>query len=380
MKKILFTGGGSGGHIFPIIAIVREIKKISPSDMEIYYIGPKDKFGFDLLSKEGVKVKTITTGKLRRYWNPKSALQNLIDIIFKMPLGLLKSFFLLFFIAPDIIFSKGGYGSLPVVISGWILRIPTFLHESDTVPGLANKIASKFALEVFVSFSVRETENLPKEKMFSIGNPIRRELLGGSFREAKEIFNLSGEKPVILVLGGSQGAQKINDAILGTLPDILRKFEIIHQCGKRNFKEVLSQTEFILQGELKKYYHLFDFLDEEKLKNAYFASDLVISRAGSGAIFEIAALAKPSILVPISASPQNHQLKNAYAYARAKATVLIEEVNLKPHFLIEKLNYLFSHPEELNQMAQEAKKFSRPKSALIIARYLVNYLRLRPVD
>lgn len=375
--KILFTGGGTGGHIFPIIAISREIKRIYPYEQELqfFYLGPKDDFGSLLLAQEGIKVKTIITGKIRRYFSLSSLFLNFIDICFKIPIGLIQAFFQIFFLAPDLIFSKGGYGSFPVVIAGWILDVPIFLHESDISPGFANKFLSRFALEIFVSFP--RTEYFPPKKMILVGNPIRREILDGFKEEAKRIFNLSGEKPVILILGGSQGAQRINDVILEILPEILTDFELIHQAGEKNFKEVEAEAKVVLPENLRKYYHLFPFLKEREIKHAYKISDLIVARAGSGTIFELASLGKPSILIPLPEAAQNHQLKNAYCFARQGATVVIEEGNFTPHFFLEKARYLLSRPEELKEMGEKAKQFSRPRAAKIIAEYIVDYLTFK---
>jgi UDP-N-acetylglucosamine--N-acetylmuramyl-(pentapeptide) pyrophosphoryl-undecaprenol N-acetylglucosamine transferase len=378
--KILFTGAGSGGHIYPIIAITREIKKIyyqrglSLEELNFYYIGPRDNLNLSLLEQEKIEVKTILAGKIRRYIGIKSFFQNLIDVLFKTPIGLLQAFWYIFFLAPDLIFSKGGYGSIPAVFSGWLLQVPIFLHESDVIIGLANRILSRFSLEIFTSFPVEKTEFLSPEKMISIGNPIRREILEGKKEEAQKLFNLSGLKPVILILGGSQGAQRINDKILEILPEFLKDFEIIHQAGLGNFKQVQSEAKVVIPPELEKYYHLFPFLNEEELKNGYAVSDLIVSRAGSGSIFEIAALGKPSILIPLSESAQNHQLKNAYYFAESGASIVIEESNFTPHFFLEKLKYLFSQRRDMKEMAEKAKNFSRPKAAQILSEYIVEYL------
>lgn len=374
--KILFTGGGTAGHIFPIIAIVREIKKIYPKkDLEIFYLGPKDEFGQLSLSQEGIQVRTIFAGKIRRYLRLKNIFLNIFDIFFKTPIGFVQSFFWIFFLAPDIIFSKGGYGSIPAVLSGWILGTRTFLHESDVVPGLANRLASRFALEIFVSFPVQETEYFPRDKMICVGNPIRKRLFGGSKTKAQELFKISGEKPVILVLGGSQGAQRINDMLLLILPEILAKFELLHQCGKRNFKNVEAEAKVVINKELEKHYHLFPFFKETELKLAYQVADIIISRAGAGSIFEIAAIGKPSILIPLPESAQNHQVKNAYVYNNCGATMVLEETNgLSPHFFLERLQYLISRPRRLEQMASEARRFARPQAASIIANYIIEYL------
>jgi len=371
--KILFTGGGTGGHIFPIIAISREIGKICPEKkIEFFYIGPKDELGKIFLSQEGIKVKKILAGKIRRYFNAKSFFENLIDILFKIPIGTFQAFFYIFFLAPDLIFSKGGFGSIPAVLAGKLLGTPIFLHESDAIPGMANRFLAGFSLEIFISFP--KTPYIPKGKMILVGNPIRQEILEGEKEEAKTFFKLSGEKPVILILGGSQGAQRINDKILEILPEILKDFELIHQCGEKNDEEVRAEEKITITKDLEKYYHLFPFLKEEELKMAYAASDLVVSRAGSGSIFEISALGKPSILIPLPEAAQNHQLKNAYTYAENGAAIILEEENFTPHFFLEKLKYLISQPEALEKMGRAAKEFSRPEATRIIAGYIVDYL------
>ncbi|MBI2041916.1 MAG: UDP-N-acetylglucosamine--N-acetylmuramyl-(pentapeptide) pyrophosphoryl-undecaprenol N-acetylglucosamine transferase [Candidatus Nealsonbacteria bacterium] len=374
--KILFTGGGTAGHIFPIIAVARELRRLG-LDWKFYYVGPKDEFGSILLSQEDVEIKTILAGKIRRYANWKSITQNIFDILFKIPAGFLQSFFYVFFTAPDLIFSKGGYGSLPSVFSGWFLQVPILLHESDVVPGLANKLLSKLVSKIFVSFPVSQTEYFSEKKMVSIGNPVRIELLGGSKEGAQKLFNLTEEKPVILIMGGSQGAQKINDTILEILPQILSEFELIHQTGEKNFEEVRNESKVVITPELERFYHPVGFLKEIELREAYAASDLILSRAGSGSIFEIAALGKPSVLVPLALAAQDHQAKNAYAYAEGSkgATLVIEEANLTPHFLLEKIKYIFAVPGELEKMSKAAKSFAKPDSGLLIAEYIMNYYK-----
>ena len=371
--KILFTGGGTGGHVLPIIGITREIRRMySKNELQFFYIGPKDEFGEIFLSHEGIEVKRVLAGKIRRYKDWKSIAQNLVDCLFKIPAGIFQAFFYIFFLAPDLIFSKGGFGSIPGVIAGWVLRVPIFLHESDVTPGLANRFLSRFSLEIFVSFP--KTEWFSPSKMIFVGNPIRREILEGSRKIAKKLFKLQGLKPVILILGGSQGAQRINDKILEILSELLTNFELIHQCGEKNFKEVRAEAKVVITEDLEEYYHLFPFLKEEVLKHAYQAADLIVSRAGSGSIFEIAAVEKPSILIPLPEAAQDHQVKNAYSYAESGACLVMEEANFTPRFFLEKLKYFFSRPEELEKMQKGAKEFAKPLAAKIIAEYLVNYL------
>ncbi len=375
--KILFTGGGSGGHIFPIIAIVREIRRFSIKEkMDFVFMGPKDEFGSLLLSQEDIKTKNTAAGKIRRYakTDKKALFQNIIDLCFKIPFAILQAFFQIFFSGPDLIFSKGGYGSVPTIIAGWILRVPIFIHESDSTPGLSNKLSARLAKKIFVSFP--DTLEFDEDKMILVGDPIRRELLRGSPKSAKERFGLKEEKPLILILGGSQGAERINDLILTILPEMVRIFEIIHQCGEKKYKTVKQESRVITKDFLHKYYRPFPFLKEEELRGAYSACDLVISRAGSGTIFETAAFGKPSILIPLPESAQNHQINNAYNYAENGAAIVLEEANFKPRFFLETLKTIISEKEKLEEMGKNAKSFSKPLAARNIATYLLSYLNL----
>ncbi len=371
--KILFTGGGTAGHIIPIIAVIRKIRKIySKEDLEFFYVGPQDEIGSILLSHEGIKIKQVLSGKIRRYVDKKSIFQNLFDVLFKIPFGISQAFFYIFFLSPDLIFSKGGFGSIPTATAGWLLRVPIFLHESDVAPGLSNKLISKFSLKIFTSFP--KTEYFPVKKTILTGNPIREEILEGSKAMAEKLFQLNKDKPIILILGGSQGAQRINNKILDILAELLKNFELLHQTGAKNFKQVKAESKVVITKNLEKYYHPFPFLKERELKHAYQAADLIIARAGAGTIFETAAIGKPCILIPLPESAQNHQVKNAYSYAKNNACIVMEEANFTPRFFLEKLKELFSHPEELQNMEKNAKNFAQIKAAKIIAEYICNYL------
>ncbi len=374
--KVVFTGGGTGGHIYPIIAVSREIKRLSSdqSEMKFFYIGPRDELTANLLSQEGIKVKAILAGKIRRYFGIIAVFQNIIDI-FRTIIGIIQAFNHLFFLAPDLVFSKGGFGAFPVVISARILRIPVILHESDAVSGLANRITAKFAAAVFVSFP--ETENVNASRVILVGNPIRKEILEGSEESARKLFGITSNKPVILILGGSQGARQINDLIIDSLPQLIEYFEIIHQAGIRNFEQTKAEAEVMISKESNKYYHIYPFLREVELKHAYKISDFIVSRAGSGSIFEIAALGKPSILIPLPFSAQDHQIKNAYAYAKTKAAVVIEKGNLTPNFFIATLRNILAEPKIRKKMETAARNFSNPRAAEVIANYIIEYSKHR---
>jgi UDP-N-acetylglucosamine--N-acetylmuramyl-(pentapeptide) pyrophosphoryl-undecaprenol N-acetylglucosamine transferase len=371
--KIVFTGGGTGGHIFPVIAVARAIKEKGPAGLDLIYIGPRDNYTEQNLLKEGFDIKYIFSGKIRRYFTITDLFSNIIDVFFKVPLGIIQSLYYLFTNSPDLIFSKGGYGSVPVVIAGWILGVPIFLHESDVSPGLSNRLLSKLSKEIFVSFPVRETEYFPLNKIIQVGNPIRREILNGDPTRAKEIFKLKGEKPLILILGGSQGSQRINDLVLEIINQMLKSYEIVHQTGQNDLSRVQKEINALVPEDLRQEYHAISFLSEEELKHAYAAAKCVIARAGAGTIFELAALKKPSILIPLPESAQNHQAKNAYIYAKHKGCIVLEEGNLFPNFFLEKLNSIFEL-KELEQMEKEVVGFTKPNSADIIAKYLLDYL------
>lgn len=371
--KILLTGGGSGGHIFPLIAVVREIRRFYPQEnLEFFYLGPKDNWAKLYLAQEGVRIKTIWAGKIRRYTGAKTILENIIDLFVKLPLGTLQAFFYLLVKNPYLVFSKGGYGSVPAGVSAKVLQIPIFLHESDATPGLSNRLLGRLALKIFTSFP--RTEYFKPQKMIEVGNPIRREILEGSVTRAQEVFELAGDRQTLLILGGSQGAQRINDLVLLILPELLKRFEVIHQCGEQNFDEVRNETQIVVKEDGRKYYHLAAFLRETELREAYAAADLVIGRAGAGSIFELAALAKPSILIPLSESAQGHQTENAQRYGGTGACLVLEEKNITAHFFFKRLEDLMARPERLEEMSAAAKRFSRPQAAQEIADYLMKYL------
>ncbi len=371
--KIVFVGGGTGGHLFPLISVIRELKRIFPEgSLEMSYIGPREKLAEEYIEREGVRVKYILTGKLRRYLGLGAMLRNIVDMI-KIPIGITQSFFYMFFHSPDLIFSKGSHGSFPPVISGRVLQIPIFLHESDVIPGAANRFLQRLALEVFVSF--QGTKNVSPEKMVTVGNPIRREIMNGSAEEARKIFSLSGGKPVILVMGGSQGSERINELILTILGSLLDSFEVIHQCGEKSLRNVATEANAVIpEKEKRERYHAYPFFSEEQMRAAYAVADLVISRAGSGSIFEISANGKPSILIPLPEAAQDHQTKNAYVYTREGTGVVIEEENLTPNFFLERLKSLFYPKEQLNAMGEKAKSFSNPRAAKVVASYIKEYL------
>lgn len=378
--RILFTGGGSGGHIFPIIAISRVFDWTQ--GFHFYYLGLNG-FAREQLIKQSAKTAFISAGKIRRYFS----LSFPFDLI-KTFIGIIQSFWYLFFWMPDVIFSKGGYGSFPVVLVGWIYRIPIILHESDSAPGLANSIMAKFAKKIILSFSGSEKYFAKyKNKIVVIGNPVRNELTQGNKDQAKRFFKIGSNRPVVFILGGSQGAQKINEIVLNTLPRLLEIAEVIHVSGKKNFKYVEKNTKKTAS------YHLFPFLNAEQMKQAFAAADLVINRAGANSISEISACGKPSILIPLPKSAQDHQKKNAYEFAASSLpsvagllrkagealakggprAIILEQQNLTSNLFLSTISNLLDKPDKLKQMSQQAKIFYNPKTPELIKAEILKF-------
>lgn len=380
--RIVLTGGGSGGHTFPLIAVHRELKKVAEAQkvsLEVIYIGPDDFTLPYILKEQGIKVKTITAGKFMGSFN----LIKSIFGFFKTIGGIFQSFYYIYILMPDAIFSKGGYGSFPVVFWGILFFIPTYAHESDAVPGLVNHLMGRFCQKVFISFDYTKKYFLSKKTLLT-GNPIRSDLFDEKLdkKNTKKLLKLDEEKPVITIIGGSQGSRHINDFILDILPKIIKDVEVIHQTGKTNYKEVRREADVVFQEiigdkEQQEYYHPLPFFEEatipsiSSLKEVFAVSDLIIARAGSGLIFEIAASGKPSILIPLPWASRGHQKKNAYEYARNGATVVIEEGNLKPNVFSDLILQIISDEKKKEEISKAALEFAKPQAAHDIAQHLL---------
>lgn len=363
--RIILTGGGSGGHFYPLIAVARSLKKLAEEqkilNLELIYLSDEP-YDAGLLQSENIKFLSIPAGKIRRYFS----LKNLFDPI-KTVLGILKALWLVFLHYPDVVFAKGGYASFPTLFAARLLRIPVLVHETDTIPGKTVLWASRFAKRIAISFP-ESGKYFPSDKIALTGNPIRKEISGGTIAEARDIFRLEENLPIILVTGGSQGAEKINEAVLDILPELLEFSQVLHQTGKNNFQSVKARAGIVLErSAFARRYHLFDFLDEVGIKNAYASASLVVSRAGGSNIFEIAAAGIPAIIIPLPGSAQDHQRENAYAYARAGAAEVIEQENLTPNIFLGRIKGLLNDKSRREKMIGSAKAFSKPDAADKIA-------------
>jgi len=369
--RILFTGGGTGGHVFPIIAVKREVESMYSSREEYYRHPPEFVFAGgtirekEALSKENIHIRRVIPAKWRRYFS----LKNFIDI-FRFPFSFFQALIYVWLFMPDIIFSKGGPGSLPIVFTGWLYRIPVIIHESDSIPSSTNRFSSPLSKIITISFE--ETRPFfSLRKTILTGNPIRQKLLSGSKEKAKETFNLTGNRKVLLVIGGSQGAQEINSAFIDAIYKYIERYEIIHVCGPKNFKNANLLTKGILREQQRKFYHLYPYLDEEKLGDAYAVADVILSRAGAGMIFEISAAKKPSVLIPLKLAARSHQAKNAYYFSRKGCATVLEESNVTPNFVFGRVSQI-ADSEELSQRMQEnCEKFAKPAAAKKIAEILI---------
>lgn len=367
--KILFAGGHTGGHFYPIIAVAQEIKRLAEADKlirpELFYMAP-DPYSRKLLFEEGINFIPVPAGKWRRYFS----LRNFTDL-FKTLSGIIQALFKVYWLYPDVVFAKGGFASFPILLAARILRIPVVIHESDSKPGRVNAWAGKFAAAVAVSYP-EAVKYFQKNKQVAVtGNPIRRELLTKVTDGAFEFLKLEPDVPVVLVVGGSQGAMTLNNAVLDILPTLVETCQIIHQTGKEHLSEIEGRSRFLLQNNPQQNrYRVYDYLNETAMRMVAGVTNLVVSRAGS-AVFEFANWEIPAILIPIPEAVSHDQRTNAYTYARAGGAIVIEEGNLTPSVLLSEIKRLLNDEKMLGKMKESAQKFKRPEAGEIIAKHIL---------
>jgi UDP-N-acetylglucosamine--N-acetylmuramyl-(pentapeptide) pyrophosphoryl-undecaprenol N-acetylglucosamine transferase len=368
-KRIVLVGGGSGGHVFPLMAVAESLHAADPAtELMVLGDGP---FLKTAIAPLGLPYKTIQAGKFRRYFSFFTLLAP-----FQMIVGFFQSLWVLFWYMPDLMFTKGGYTSVMPALVAKLYMIPIYTHESDAVPGLANRIIGTLAKTVFTSFE-STGKHFKLGKAVLVGNPIRPEVLAGDRQAALQQFNLRADKKTILVAGGSQGSKRVNDAILEALIPLVQNFQVIHQCGDSQLpvvKKVIDQ--FMKEGE-KSYgplisanYRLYPFFNPQDMGLAYALADVVISRGGASNVFEISALGKPAIIIPLSkAVSRGDQLDNALEFEKYGA-VVIEEANITPHIIVNQLQELLK-PENYTTISAKIKTFAKPGAATQIAQTLL---------
>lgn len=341
-KRILFTGGGTAGHVIVNLALIPYFQK---EGWKIDYIGSKQGIERDLIKEiPNITYYPISTGKLRRYFS----LENLKDP-FKVLKGTIDAWNVIRKTKPNVIFSKGGFVSVPVVVAARFRRVPTIIHESDLTPGLANKLATPFAKKVLTTFP-ETVKYLPEKKTVYVGAVIREELFQGNKSRGYQLTNLTSEKPIILIMGGSIGSRKINEIVRENLDAFLQKYQIIHICGRNNVDSSFEQKGYVQ----------FEYINED-LKNIFAITDFVISRAGANAIFEFLALDLPMLLIPLSlAASRGDQIDNAKSFQKnGFAHVLPEEELTTDRFLQEVIKLEKAVPVIKDKMKQYSSEESR---------------------
>lgn len=324
MKRIVMTGGGTAGHVTPNIALIPRLKKMG---YEIHYIGTKDGIERGLIEAQGISYHSISAGKLRRYLD----LKNLTDT-FRVVRGFNDAMSVLRKLKPDVVFSKGGFVSCPVVWAAKMRGIPAIIHESDMTPGLANKLSIPFARKICYTFP--ETKDyIPKEKGVLTGIPVRESLFSGKAELGKRLCGFNDKLPVMVIVGGSQGSQVLNNAIRGILNELLKKFQICHMCGKGNVDQSLNN----LSG-----YKQFEYINEE-LPHVFAMADLVVSRAGATTIYELLALKKPNLLIPLSKqASRGDQILNSESFEKQGFSKVLMEEELNSKSFMENVEELYN--------------------------------------
>lgn len=336
MKKIVLTGGGTAGHVMPNLALIPELRR---QGWDLAYLGSVNGIEKDLITPTGIPYYPIATGKFRRYLSIK----NMSDP-FRVIQGLAQATMILKKLKPDIIFSKGGFVSVPVTIGAWLNQIPVILHESDLTPGLANKLALPFATRICATFP-ETLAHLPKQKGKLTGNPIRPELFAGSRERGLAFCGFNNQKPVLAILGGSLGSVTVNNVIRTIISDLLQNYQVVHICGKGNLDGLLTQPG----------YRQFEFVGPE-LADLLAAADFCVSRAGANFIFELLALKKPTLLIPLSKNvSRGDQILNADSFVRQGFSLKMEEEEITGEKLLTKIHQLYRERDNLIRAMETSK-------------------------
>lgn len=336
MKRIILTGGGTAGHVTPNIALIPALKE---AGYDIQYIGSYNGMEKGLIEDYGIPYHGISSGKLRRYFD----LKNFTDP-FRVLKGFAEANKLMKELKPDVVFSKGGFVSVPVVIAAGRNKIPAIIHESDMTPGLANKLCFSSAVKVCCNFP-ETVGNLPSGKAVLTGSPIRSELATGDAQRGRAFCGLDDTKPVILVMGGSLGAANVNAAVRAILPELLNDYNVVHLCGKNKLDESLNNTRGYVQ---------FEYIKDE-LKDLFAMSDIVVSRAGANAICELLYLAKPNLLIPLSVNAsRGDQVLNARSFEKQGFSKVLEEEEITNEKLLETIVSLYSEKNQYIKTMQDS--------------------------
>lgn len=328
--RILFTGGGSAGHVTPNLALIHQAKL---HQWQVFYIGSKNGIEKEIIAREQIPYYAISTGKLRRYlsW------ENLLTPLHVMA-GILQAAFLCYRLKPQVVFSKGGFVAFPVVFGAWLNRIPVIAHESDYSPGLANRLSYPFVNKICLTFDETQQFFKNKHKITVTGTPLRESLLLGNAQQGKRFCGFDNNKKIILVMGGGLGASRVNQIIHQSLAELIKTYNVVHLCGKGKIDNSLAHAN----------YRQFEYLYQE-LADVLACADIVVSRAGANSIYELVALHKAHILIPLAMASRGDQLHNADCFAKKGLSYVINEKELTPQTLLQAISEVSSAQQTIQQ-------------------------------
>ena len=374
--RIILTGGGTGGHIIPFAPIIESLRTVfsekqeslpeylEPTELTITFAGVVTDEASQLFLQHDVAAIHIPSGKLRRYFSGVT----FIDLLFRLPLGVLRALIVVWRIMPDVVISKGAYGSLPVLAAATFFRIPILLHESDSVAGISNSIFGRLAAGIALGYSAaRDTLGKHASKSVTTGNPVRAAIRQGTPEQAKRVLQIPEQEFVLLVVGGSQGAVQLNDAILAALPKLIIDTTIIHVTGPKNFEAVKAvSVDLVAHSPRKQFYFVYPYLEDAQMIHAFVAADAVITRAGS-TLAEIAAAKKPALIIPLETSAGDHQRKNAQAFESAGAALVLDPKNMGRNLFAQNVRRLRDDEALRNQLSANIAQLDFPRAARDIA-------------
>lgn len=375
--RIVLTGGGSAGHLIPFAPIIEALRTgfveqraqlpidFDTARLDLYFCGTIDAEGRSLLASYGVAASSIPAAKIRRY----RSLKTVFDLLVKLPVGLILALLQVWRIMPEVVVSKGGYASFPVVAAAVFYRIPVVLHESDVVSGLTNRLLLRFCTVIAVSFdTTKESLATMQHKVFVTGLPVRREFSAVTPAEGRRRFGVDATTPILLVIGGSQGARQVNEILLQVLPSLLPEMFVIHSTGAPHFATVQTVITELLAGEpLRERYKVYPYL-ADTLVHAMVAADAVVSRAGATTLAELTRLRKPMLLIPLAGAANDHQRANAEAYERLGAARVLDGVNLTPALFLQNVRDLIGSEAVRASLTERLAGLDHPLAARDIAK------------
>ncbi len=371
--RVLVSGGGTGGHVYPALAIATQLRE--KYQAEIVFLGSDDGLETEIVPAAGFRLATVKAGKLRRYVSWQT-----ITGVMRIPMGMIQAIDIVGKFHPQVVFTSGGYVAVPAGLAARLNRVPLLMHQQDVPPNLSNKLVAPLATRISVAF----TDSLayfPAHKTLQLGNPIRQAMLDIRQtlpQEARQTLGFEELEPLLLITGGSQGARHLNQIVCKALPDLLAHCQVLQISGKELYSEAHELSNSILahlDESLRKRYRLVAYLNEE-MPLALQAADLVLCRSGASTLSELAVLGKPSILVPlppaIGSSPQE---ANAEMFERKAAAEVIKDQDLKPQVLVERVKYILSSSTSLEAMAEASRSFAKPQATQEITAELVKIAR-----